>query len=140
MPETFAGLPRKSSNVEKTGMAGLMVSRAEATYGDNGQKSVTLEVTDTGGISGLTGLASWVGMQGEKEDENGVERTQKIGDRLVHERVSKGEGTNEFSVVLGNRFVVNAEGSGVTLNDLKAAVSALDLGRLESMKGVGAQK
>jgi hypothetical protein len=140
MPETFAGLPRKSSNVEKTGMAGLMVSRAEATYGDNGQKSVTLEVTDTGGISGLTGLASWVGMQGEKEDENGVERTQKIGDRLVHERVSKGEGTNEFSVVLGNRFVVNAEGSGVTLNDLKAAVSALDLGKLESMKGVGAQK
>ena len=117
-----------------------MVSRANATCSGDGQKNVALEVTDTGGVSGLTGLASWVGVQGEKEDENGVERTQKIGDRLVHERSSKGQGTNEFSVVLGNRFVVNAEGNGVTLNELKAAVSTLDLGKLESMKGAGVQK
>ena len=52
----------------------------------------------------------------------------------------EGEGTNEFGVLLGDRFVVNAEGSGVTLYNLKAAVSALDLGKLESMKGVGVQK
>ena len=54
--------------------------------------------------------------------------------------VREGEGTNEFGVLLGDRFVVNAEGSGVTLNDLKAAVSALNLGKLESIKGVGVQK
>src|SRR5450756_1933903 len=75
VPETFAGLPKKSSNTEKSGIAGLMVSKAEATYSDGGGKSVTLEVTDTGGVSGIMGLASWVGMQDEKEDENGSERT-----------------------------------------------------------------
>ena len=114
-----------------------MIARAEATYGDDAGKSVTLEVTDTGGVSGLAGLASWAGLQGEREDESGVERVQRVGGRLVHEKVAKGDGSNEFGMVLGERFVVNAEGNGVSVNELRAAVSALDLGKLESMKDVG---
>ena len=140
VPQVFAGLPRTSSNAEKAGIAGLMVSKAEATYGDGAQKRVTLEVSDTGGVSGLVGLATWVGLQGEKEDDNGSERTQKVNGRLVHEKISKTGGSNEFAVVLGDRFVVSAAGNGVDLNALKAAVSALDLGKLESMKDAGVQK
>ena len=140
IPEKFAGLPRQSSNAERQGMAGLTITRAEATYGDDAGKSVTLEVTDTGGVSGLAGLASWAGLQGEREDESGVERVQRVGGRLVHEKVAKGDGSNEFGMVLGERFVVNAEGNGVSVSELRAAVSALDLGKLESMKDVGVQK
>jgi hypothetical protein len=58
----------------------------------------------------------------------------------VHEKVSKGGGGNEFSVVLGDRFIVEAKGRGVDLNALKAAVSGLDLAKLESMKDAGVQK
>jgi len=140
VPETFAGLPRTSSKAEKSGLAGLMVSKAEATYGDGAQQRVTLEVSDTGGVSGLVGLAGWVGVQGEKEDDNGSERTQKVNGRLTHEKTSKTGGTNEFGVVLGDRFVVSATGQGVALGALKAAVSSLDLGKLESMKDVGVQQ
>jgi hypothetical protein len=140
VPETFAGLARKSSNAEKSGIAGLMVSKAEATYGNDGGKSVTLEVTDTGGVSGIMGLATWVGVQGEKEDENGSERTTMQNGRLIHEKISKTGGENEFGVVLGDRFIVNARSSELDAGTLKAAVSALDLGKLESMKDVGAQK
>ena len=139
VPDTFAGLPKKSSNAEKNGIAGLMVSKAEATYGDDGQKRVTLEVSDTGGVSGLMGLATWVGVQGEKDDDSGTERTQKVNGRLVHERTSKRGGDNEFGIVLGERFMVSAKGT-VDLNTLKAAVQTLDLARLESMKDVGVQK
>ena len=140
VPETFAGLPRKSSNAEKSGIAGLMVSKAEATYSNDEGKSVTLELTDTGGVSGIMGLASWVGAQGEKEDENGSERTAMQNGRLVHEKISKTGGTNEFGVVLGDRFLVSARSSEVDSGTLKAAVSSLDLAKLESMKDVGAQK
>jgi len=139
VPDTFAGLPKKSSNAEKNGIAGLMVSKAEATYGDDGQKRVTLEVSDTGGVSGLMGLATWVGVQGEKDDDSGTERTQKVNGRLVHERTSKRGGDNEFGIVLGERFMVSAKGT-VDLNTLKAAVQTLDLAKLESMKDVGVQK
>jgi hypothetical protein len=140
VPGTFAGLPKKSSNVQKTGFGALMISRAEATYGD-AAKTVTLEVTDTGGASGLTALAGWVGVQTDQEDDYGSERTRKVNGRLVHEKVSKGGGgTNEFAIVLGDRLVVNAKGQGVGLDDLKTAVSSMGLGQLESMKDMGVQK
>jgi hypothetical protein len=140
VPETFAGLPRRSSNVERTGMAGLMVSTAEAAYGDGVDSDVRLEITDTGGVSGLVGLAGWVGAQGEKESDEASERTHMVDGRLVHEKMSKTGGTNEFGVVLGDRFIVSAEGEGVTLDALRSAVTGLDLGKLEALKGVGVTK
>jgi MFS family permease len=60
VPERFAGFSKTASNAEKTGIGGLMVSKAEATYGDGAAKSVTLEISDTGGVSGLMALAGWV--------------------------------------------------------------------------------
>jgi hypothetical protein len=139
VPETFAGLPRRSSNAEKTGMAGIMVSKAQAEYGD-GDKNVRLEITDTGGVSGLVGLAGWVGVEEEKDNEQGSERTRMVDGRLVHEKISKTGGTNEFGVVLGDRFVVSAQGDGVSLDALKSAVSSLDLQKLETLKSVGVTK
>jgi Yip1-like protein len=137
VPETFAGLPKKTSNAEKTGIASLMVSKAEATYGDDAQKRVTLAISDTGGVSGLVGVASWASLQDEKEDDNGSERTLKVDGRLVHEKTSKRDGANEFGIVLGERFVVSASGVGVELKELRASVMSLDLAKIESMKDVG---
>jgi len=140
VPESFAGLPKTASNAEKTGIVGLMVSKAEARYGDGAGKSVTLDISDTGGVSGIMAVASWAGVEGEKDDDSGSEKTQKVGGRLVHERTSKTGGTNEFGIVLGDRFVVSAKGDGIGVNELKAAIFGLDLAKLESMKDLGVQK
>ena len=140
VPDTFAGLPKLGGSAEKNGMAGLSVSKAEGSYGDHAQKHITLEISESGGASGLLGLAGWMAVQGEREDDSGTERTQNVDGRLVHEKSSKRGGPNEFTIVLGNRFVVSAKGNGVELGDLKAAVSGLALGKLEAMKDVGVQK
>jgi hypothetical protein len=42
-----------------------------------------------------------------------------------------------MSIVLGERFVVSASGIGVHLPAQKAAVTTLDLGKVESMNDVG---
>ena len=140
VPATFAGLPKTASSAEKTGLAGLMVSKAEATYGDGAEKQVTLEISDTGGVSGIMALAGWAGVEGESEDDSGSERTHKENGRLIHEKSSKNGGTNEFGVVVGDRFVVSAKGRGVDLNTLKGAVGSLDLAKLDGMKDVGVKQ
>ena len=134
VPDTFAGLPKTASNAEKNGIAGIMVSKAEATYSDNAEKRVTLEISDTGGVSGIMALAGWAGVEAESENDNGSERTHKENGRLIHEVQSKTGGSNEFAVVLGDRFVVTAKGRGVDLNALKTAVAGLNLAKLEAMK------
>ena len=109
VPDQFAGLARQSSNAERNGMAGIMVSKAEASYGDGAGHSATLEMTHSGGATGLLGMASWVALQGERENDQMSERTERAGGRLVHQRVSKTGGTHEYSVVIADRFIVTAK-------------------------------
>ena len=137
VPETLGGLSRTSTRGERRGLGGIMVASTEAQYGDT-SRSINLEVVDSGGMSGLVGLASWAGAMDEKEDDDGFERTRKVDGRIVHEKSSK-RGSNEFAVVLGNRFIVTARGDGVSLDELKSAVSSLDLPRLERLKDAGAK-
>ena len=135
LPEKFAGLPRASQRSDRSGVAGLMAAKVEADYVE-GDKRVRLEVVDTGGAAGLMGLAAWGGMGASSESENDqrIERMRKEGNRMVREQVSKRGGTNEYSVILADRFMVEAEGEGVDIAALKSAVNSLDLGRLESLK------
>jgi hypothetical protein len=133
VPDKLAGLPRSDMRTEKSGVAGMMVSKAEATYRE-GEKHVSLEIVDTGGMAGLMGLATWVGVQGEREDSNHRESTRSDGDRMVHESVSKTGGNNEYTVVVGSRFVVSAKGNA-DIGDLKSAVTSVDLSKIATKKG-----
>ena len=139
LPPTLAGFAKQGNGTaEKSGFASLMVSKAEANYSD-GSKTVTVGISDSGGASGLMGLAGWAALQTSKEDDNGSERVTKVNGRLVHEQTRK-NGDDEFEIILGDRFVVSAESRDVKLNQLKAIVSALDLNKIESMKDVGVKK
>jgi hypothetical protein len=133
VPDRFAGLPRTDLRTDRSGVKGLMVAKAEGVYGD-ANKRVELEVTDTGGASGLMGLASWMGVQGEHEDSRRREVTRKENGRLVHETADKQGTDNTYAVVLGERFIVSARGHGVDLEALRSAVNGLDLPRLEALK------
>ena len=134
VPMTFAGLPQTATQSERSGVPGLMIAKVQGSYGDASGKNVDLQVVDTGGAAGLMGLASWMGVQGEREDGNRRESTRKEGNRLVHEEASKKGGHNKYVVVLADRYVVSAEGTGVDVGSLKSAVGSLDLGRIESLK------
>jgi hypothetical protein len=138
VPETMMGLPRTRTNAERTGLGPITATRAEATYGD-GERSIELEIVDSGGASGLMGLASWVGVEGEREDDTRVERTRRVAGRLVHEERSKVGGSHTYAILLGERFMVSADARGIDFAELEAAVSRLDLEKLEAMKDAGVQ-
>jgi len=138
VPETFAGLAKLSSNAERGGVAAMMVSKASARYGDRAQKSVSLDIADSGGATGLLTVAAWANVQGEREDDDGFERTQRVDGRLVHEKGSKRPGgSDELTIIVADRFVVSAKGRGVPLADLKTAMAGLDLSKLDALKTSG---
>jgi len=139
VPDSLAGMQKTDSSSERTGLGGLMIARAEATYGQ-GARRVELEIVDSGGASGLMGLATWVNVQGERDTATETERTTRQNGRIVHERVSKTGGSNEFGILIGERFMVTAEGTGVDIATLRSAVMGLDLGRLEGMRNEGVQQ
>lgn len=132
LPETVAGLPRTSSRADRTGVAGLMSAKVANTYSDKAGKRIELEIVDTGGAAGLTALVGLA--MGESETDSRIERTRREGDRLVREEISKRGGTNSYTVVLKDRFVVSGKGSGVDIDTVKSAVASLDLGKVESLK------
>jgi hypothetical protein len=139
LPPTLAGFAKQGNGTaEKSGFASLMVSKAEANYSD-GAKTVNVGISDSGGASGIMGLAGWAAMQTSKEDDNGSERVSKVNGRLVHEQTRK-NGEDEFEIILGDRFVVSASSRDVKLTQLKTIVSALDLNKIEAMKDVGVKK
>jgi hypothetical protein len=135
VPDKFAGLPRTDLRADRSGVVGLMAAKVEGEYVD-GAKRVRLSVVDTGGAAGLTSLAAWaaIGATSESETSDRTERMRREGNRMVREQVSKRGGTNHYSVILADRFVVSADGDGVDINALKSGVAALDLGKIEALK------
>jgi len=133
LPETALGLPRTSSRADRSGVAGLMAAKVANVYSDKTGKRIELEVVDTGGAAGLTALAGLAAM-GERETDSRIERTRREGDRVVREEISKRGGTNTYTLILKDRFVVSGKGSGVDIDAVKSAVNGLDLGKVEGLK------
>lgn len=138
IPESLPGLPRTAMSVERNNALGMQISAAHATYGNESGRSVRLEITDTGTAKGLLALAGWAGMEGEKQSDTGYEKTYRSDGRLTHEEWDGSRG--EFAVVLGDRFTVSINGEGANIDELKAALGAVDLGGLEALKGEGVKQ
>ena len=139
IPETFLGLPRTSSNAERNGIGPLMTTRATGTFSDGAGRTANLEVIDTGGASGLMGLAGWMGIESQSENAEMSERTERVDGRMIHERISKVGGTHELNMVLVNRFLVNSDATGFPADVFRGGVLGLDIEGLEAMRDVGVE-
>jgi hypothetical protein len=140
VPETLAGLKRTDFSAERNGAMGVQVSEARATYSDGANRSLRLEVTDTGSAKGFLSLAGWAAVQSEKQTNGGYEKTYKQGGRLVHEQWNERRKYGEYGIVLGDRFAVKVSGNAESMDQLKAAAASINLAGLEALKNVGVKK
>lgn len=122
LPAAIAGYERTA--VEATAMGG-MGSEANGTY-TAGDKSFRLKITDMAAVGALAGLGSALGVSQSREDADGYERTGTVGGRMQTEKWNKSTGSGTFSVVVGNRFMVEADGSAANIDELKAAVASIN--------------
>lgn len=141
LPATLGGLPQTSFEANRQAPIGIQVSNAKATYrGAQGGPEFNLEITDTGGAKGIMALAGFAGMDQDKQDSNGYEKTWHQDGRMIHEKWNNA-GSGEYTVVLGDRFVVEVNGSSVAnIEAIKAALASVNLAGLEALKNQGVSK
>jgi len=130
LPDTLGGLQmteRENSSIAAGGVGG---ARAFARYGE-GDRSVKLEITDMAMLGGLSALAGAMNVESNRETATGYERTGRVDGRMTTEKWDSGSRRGTYGMLLGNRVLVQAEGRGLDIENLKAAVHGLDLPSLE---------
>lgn len=133
LPETLAGLARRSYESEMQSVAGLSVSGAKALYQD-GDRTLRVEVSDMGAAAGLMSLVGWANVVVDKESDTAIEKTFKEGRRTINERAQKDGSSARLRVLLINGIVVDLDGRRMALADLRRVAGSLDLDKLEAMK------
>ena len=138
LPDTIGGMPRTTMEVSRNGAIGIQVSNARATYRNaQGGGELNLEITDTGGAKGFMALAGFAGIEEDKQTQTGYDKTYRQNGRLVHEEWNN-SGSGEYTVILGDRFVVAVKGSGfANIDAIKAALAGVNLAGLEALKNQG---
>jgi hypothetical protein len=131
LPADIGGYHRTSLEGASMGAAGIGGSHAEARY-EAGDKNFQLSITDMAAAGALAAMGAAMNVQSNKETESGYERTNTIDGRLVNEKWNK-DGNGEFGMLVKNRFMVQAEGRVASIDELKGAVAAVGIGKLESM-------
>ncbi|MEP6896966.1 MAG: Yip1 family protein [Rhodanobacter sp.] len=137
LPDSLGGLKRSSISAQRNGAMGMQVSDATADYSNGSDQHITLEVTDTGGAKGFIAMAAAMAPEEDKETDHGYEKTYTVDGNMVHEEWDSQSKSGEYSVVLGKRFTVKANGNAGSIDQLKQAVAGIDLAKLESMKNSG---
>jgi hypothetical protein len=140
LPEGIGAMKRTSAEGEKGGAFGIVVSHAEGRYqGDGG--GVDLKITDPGTLSGFAALAAmWMNVDLDKETDTGYEKTGTANGRRFHERYDKNSKSGEYTVIVGNRFMVEINGHGTDMTTMKKGIDQVNLAKLESMKDVGVKR
>jgi hypothetical protein len=127
-----SGFARTEVEASSGGAAGVSGANASGTY-THGDGRITLEVTDLASMGALASMASAFNVQSDRETATGYDKVSNVGGRMTEEEFDNQAHSGKYSVLVGNRFVVEANGSDVGISDLKAAVQAIDLNHLQSL-------
>lgn len=131
MPSSIGSYQRTA--IESVG-ASVGGSQAEGTYA-SGDNNFKLRITDMSALGALAGLAGAFGVSQSKEDANGYERTGTVDGHMQTESWNKTDSHGKFGIVVGDRFMVEAEGKTASIDELKAAVATIDPADLADLAG-----
>jgi len=107
-------------------------SQAEGVY-TRGENRIRLTVTDLGAAGALAGLVNAFNVQSSSESDGKYEKIGKVDGRMTQESYDREAKRGQYSVLVGERFMVAAEGEGASMDELKAATAAIGPARLEAL-------
>ena len=132
LPATLGGLARAKLSSGSAGVGGIGGSNAEARY-EGGDTNITLSITDLAVAGAIARLGGALNVQSSEQTANGYEKTGTVDGRMTSEKWDSANKSGSYSTVYANRFMVEAKGSGTSIDVLKAAVVDIGSGQLESL-------
>jgi hypothetical protein len=132
LPPSFSGYARGDVEANSGGVGGFSGSNVEAQYA-KGDVHLKLSITDLSAVGGFAALAGAIGIEANKETATGYQKVGKVDGRMTTEEWNKDSKTGRYGVLVADRFMVEADGEGADMDDLKAAVGAVGPGKLESL-------
>ncbi|MBW8074088.1 MULTISPECIES: Yip1 family protein [Metallibacterium] len=136
LPAGLPGRARGAVSASRNGVGALLIGQASADYG-SGSDAIRLGIVDMGANRAMLTLAGMV--QTDEHSASGYDKVFQQGGRTVHEQWNAAAKHGEYSVIVGGRFVVKAEGAGVGMDALQQAVDAVDLAQLDRLKDTPGQ-
>jgi hypothetical protein len=133
LPATLpGGFTRTSLESASAGAGGLGGSNAKAEY-TSGDQIVRLEITDMGALGGLAALGGAMNIESNKQTATAYEKTGKVDGRLTTEKWDANGKAGTYNTIVGDRFMVEAEGTAPSIDVFKGAVAAVSLPQLKAM-------
>ena len=132
LPGSLPGWNRTSIESQSGGAAGIGGANARADY-QAGDRNFSLSVTDMGVIGNLATLGGALNATTNKQTATGYEKSEMEDGNMVSEKWDNQSGSGSYTVMVASRFAIEAEGSAPNIDALKAAVTSVDLGRLQSL-------
>ncbi|WP_423601830.1 Yip1 family protein [Sphingomonas sp. MS122] len=133
LPASAGGWTRTALESSSASAGGMGGSQAEARYEADG-RSVRLKVADLASAGAFAAMASAFKVETTREDDSGYEKSGMIDGRYTMEKWNK-DGRGSYGVLLGDRFLVEAEGNAPDIGTLRSLVGAVDLGKLQGLAG-----
>lgn len=138
LPDSLGGLDRESVSSNRQSAMGMQVTEASATYVD-GEQRVSIDLTDMVALGGMMAMAGAFGGESESESADGYEKTYVRDGQRIHEKWDSASGYGEYSLIVGERFQVEASGNVEDMDQLKRVVGDIDLRGLAALKGAGGE-
>jgi len=134
LPAELPGMKRTNATSERTQSMGIDMSSAEGEYNaaDGSDADVRIKLTDTGNMSGSMrmGMSAWMTGNYSRETDTGYEKTTTINGCRGMEKYDTQNKEGSLEIMVADRFIVEIEGYGVTMEMLKQAVDKIDLKKL----------
>jgi hypothetical protein len=81
----------------------------------------------------MAAMAGAFNVQANKTTSTGYEKVGSVGGRMTTEEWDSASKNGKYGVMVASRFMVSADGQGASMDELKSAVSAVNLATLEGL-------
>lgn len=131
LPATAGSWTRTSVESSSATAGGLGGSQAEAAY-SSGDSNVRLKIVDLSAAGALAAMASAFKVETSREDADGYQKSGMVDGRYTMEKWNN-SGSGSYGVLLGERFMIEAQGDAPDIGALKALVGTVDPAALERL-------